>query len=93
LDGFLINFHVLGCIVDDGKIDKLQRTVGPFKPFKSSPKSNQENIYAALFALWLKNLSESLDRAQDERTEIEIIEDFPLMPRPSKHSESFSPTF
>jgi len=40
----------------------------------------------------LKTLSESFDKAQDERTPFDIIEDFPFMLRLSKHSESFSAT-
>ena len=37
-------------------------------------------------------LSESFDRAQDERTLSAIIDGFPFMLRPSKHSEAFSAT-
>jgi hypothetical protein len=37
----------------------------------------------------LKNLSESSDRAQDERSRIDIIDDFPFMLRLSKHSKPF----
>jgi hypothetical protein len=36
-----------------------------------------------------KTLSESFDEAQDERRDFDIIEDFPFMLRPSKHSEPF----
>jgi hypothetical protein len=38
----------------------------------------------------LKNSLGVLRRAQDERTGFDIIDDFPFMLRPSKHSESFS---
>jgi hypothetical protein len=37
----------------------------------------------------LKALSESFDKLQDERTPLDIIEDFPFMLRLSKHSEPF----
>jgi hypothetical protein len=40
----------------------------------------------------LKTLSESFDGAQDERRDFDIIDDFPFMLRPSKHSEPFSTT-
>jgi len=38
----------------------------------------------------MKNHSESFDMAQDERREFEIVDDFPIMLRHSKHSEAFS---
>jgi hypothetical protein len=36
----------------------------------------------------LKALSESFDKVQDERTPLDIIEDFPFMLRLSKHSRT-----
>jgi len=37
--------------------------------------------------------SESFDGAQDERTEFDVIKDFPFMLRLSKHSKPFSATW
>jgi hypothetical protein len=38
----------------------------------------------------LKNFLGVLRRAQDERRAFDILDDFPFMLRPSKHSERFS---
>ena len=50
---------------------------------------NLYNNSSCLTPAGCETLSESFDRAQDERTNSNIVEDFPFMLRFSKHSDRF----